>query len=643
MDPATSLLALLALLAFAASAWGWGRFVLRVCRLEPGSGIGYPIALGLAALAAAGGWLNLLHVAYPPVLWTLLLAGWIAASTRLGDARAALRNTVVTGQLLLPALLIALVAVFLSVSLLPSAVFSPEDDLQMYFPRPVRMLQTGTLGGDLFDPLGLDSLGAAAFLQGFTLLVAAPNFLNALDAVFCATLTLVLLVSIAHRVQAHFLVILAALCATVLLHPQQINISSMYSIAAVTLALVPAAAAVTAGGTPAGAELWRRAIPAGLLIAALPALKLSTPVFVASAGIFLIAGIAASEGWRMALRAAGSIAAAAAIFLLPWILLHGGRYSRMVQVESGGLPEPAGDPARLISGVELYWGATATSYNVVAVFILVVAAAAIIHHWRAGGRHRPEALGLVALCAAAAATYIPNAIYFGVEPGTRYNVPGLLAALGSAVLLAGGLLSGRSDQGAHKLLLPVRAAILVVAVPAAMVFLFSSALAQRIYNAAVRHMVVSFPDDDGVMADYTAWATGPQAARLLRTAQARTLSGERILAMVSYPHHLYFARNPISVASEFGLQTAWLDLPLDADGLQMQRFLRARGVRYVIWQTANGRIKDEVLYLLAVYPGELRPARYMLSFRRSLSDLVGVSKIAYRDDSFVVMDLAQPR
>ena len=232
------------------------------------------------------------------------------------------------------------------------------------------------------------------------------------------------------------------------------------------------------------------------------------------------------------------------------------------------------------------------------------------------------------------------------EPGWLWLAvlaPGLLAGLGCAVLLAGGFCSRSPDREVRKSVIPARMVILVTVVPTAMAFLFSSALAQRIYNAAVLRTAVSFPVDDGVMANYTAWATGPQAQQLLRVAQARTRPGERILAMVSFPHHLYFARNPIFIASELGLTTGWLDLPLDADGPGMQRFLRARGVRYVIWQTGNGRIKDEALYLLVTYPLERRVARYMLSFRKSLAGLAGASTIVNRDDSFVVMDLASPR
>src|SRR5256885_6047015 len=78
MDPAASAGALAVLLAFSASAWGWGRMVLGACRIEEGSGAAYPAVLGLAALAACGGWLNLLGLGHAPALWALLAAGWVA-------------------------------------------------------------------------------------------------------------------------------------------------------------------------------------------------------------------------------------------------------------------------------------------------------------------------------------------------------------------------------------------------------------------------------------------------------------------------------------------------------------------------------------------------------------------------------------
>ena len=79
MDPLASTLALAALAFFCASSWGWGRITLALCCVEA-RGVAYPVALGLATLAALGGVLNLFAIAAPPALWALLAAGWIAAS-----------------------------------------------------------------------------------------------------------------------------------------------------------------------------------------------------------------------------------------------------------------------------------------------------------------------------------------------------------------------------------------------------------------------------------------------------------------------------------------------------------------------------------------------------------------------------------
>src|SRR3954470_8073817 len=102
MDPIASTLGILALIAFCMSAWGWGRLTLRCCGLEAESGLAYPAVLGLAALAAIGGWLNVGGIAYPPLLWVALAAGWIAA-LRAFRARASRSGHRPAGAALIPA------------------------------------------------------------------------------------------------------------------------------------------------------------------------------------------------------------------------------------------------------------------------------------------------------------------------------------------------------------------------------------------------------------------------------------------------------------------------------------------------------------------------------------------------------------
>src|ERR1700716_3979572 len=112
MDQTASAVALLGLLGFSVSAWGWGRTALSACRLEDENGVAYPTLLGLAALAALGGWLNLFSTAYPPSLWMLLAAGWIGALRRIQRAGAAPWRRAASGASVVHGGVIALVAVF---------------------------------------------------------------------------------------------------------------------------------------------------------------------------------------------------------------------------------------------------------------------------------------------------------------------------------------------------------------------------------------------------------------------------------------------------------------------------------------------------------------------------------------------------
>jgi len=112
--------------------------------------------LGLAVLNLIGGVLNLAHLARPPMLLALA-----------------------------PALCAA-------VLLLPSEVFNHGDDFHTYTPRVMRMLQTGSLGGDAFGHFGLDSLGSQSFFHGFFMSGDSIKLLNGFNAVTCFALCLLL-------------------------------------------------------------------------------------------------------------------------------------------------------------------------------------------------------------------------------------------------------------------------------------------------------------------------------------------------------------------------------------------------------------------------------------------------------------------
>ena len=624
------LLATAALLLFAISAWGWGALVLRACRLEVHGDAPYAVALGLAALAAAGGPLNLVGLAYAPMLWALLAAGWAIAARRLWQGRAGLQISFGSGSLAWAAP--AAIGLLLTAALLPGLAFNWGDDFQWYFQRVVRMLQTGTLGGNPFDSVGYDSLGSQVFLQAFTLLVFHVDSLNAFDAVFCATLTLALVVSVARGLRARPLHLFCALAVAVLLHPQQVNISPVYSQAAFLLAFVTAAAGLAAQSVPAGRALWRCAAPPGLILAALAGLKATVAAALVPMAFAFGALLWLREGsWRAALRALLATGAWSALFLAPWLLLHADKYARLLRGAPGeGRADFAGSPLGLLQDQVLFWGASVFSYDAAAAIVLGTAAAGLAWLARRGDRAHPPLLeALLALCIGATLAVLLNTFPFGAPHSLRQSAPALIAALPAAPLLAGWLLR---DKRA--------AALVALAVLAVLAYCFAPVLAQRVHRAAGLRTVVSFPIDDSQgVRRFFATELGAAGARAARGAQSLVPAGEGILVLTTNSYHLHFARNRIFPATDAGVASLGSDLPLGAPPAALRAYLRSRGIRYVIRETdlwPDLGIDSRIAWPLVL---EQRIGARMRWFRDALAELERSSTLLLDHPRLVVTDL----
>jgi hypothetical protein len=627
MDFAASALAFAALAAYSASAWGWGRLLLGVCRVEEGSGFAYPAVLGLAALAAIGGWLNLLGIAYAPALLALLAGGWIVAGRRAWRAGLP-RLGALRPALLVPACAIAIVALLLVLFLLPTRTFNPFDDLQMYFPRPVRMLQTGALAGNPFDLLGLDSLGSHAFLQAFILAVLPPGYFNAFDAVLCAVLSLGLVMSIGAAIGAGVAAVLAGLAALVVLPPLQVNVSSVYGTAAFVLALAPAARHLMTSKGAVPVELVRTAVPTGLLLAALAGSKSTSLSFLVPFAVLLPALAAATDGRRHAARATLAAAGWSGAFIAPRIALHARSYFDWLAGPARvGSPELASSTSAFFAHAKPGWPGAVMEFNLVALVPLAAAVLAASRWRRKGAAERRAALPLVALCGAASIAYLLNALLPIQEHNVwRYSAPALLAAVAAAALLLAISLP------------PLAAAPAAACVPLAVILLIGDLAAERARNPVVERATARFPPR---FQAFSTLGLAPEGGRWMRRVQARVPAAERVLVLVAFPYQLLFARNPVLTASEAGLPAPWLRLPLDADASRIRDFLRSHGVRYVVWQTGPYSKLDEenALQMQSPAPAARISARYLMSFRKSLAELAGSGRVVETDHGVIVIDL----
>lgn len=136
--------------------FGWGSAFCRLLGIE--KPLPARIALGLAAVVFIGGILNLARIAYPATLIGVAISGVaLALCTRISFERPPL----------IIATLIAAAVIFAIATQLPPNIYNFHDDYQKYFAYPVRMVETGTVYGSPLSAMGLQTLGAQAFLDSF--------------------------------------------------------------------------------------------------------------------------------------------------------------------------------------------------------------------------------------------------------------------------------------------------------------------------------------------------------------------------------------------------------------------------------------------------------------------------------------------
>jgi hypothetical protein len=640
---------LMLLLLIAISLWGWGRGTGKLLYGSFPKECFYSITLGLAVVAIPGGISNVLGIAYSPVLWGIICVGWLLAVLSLRDFR--------TLHTSFPWILIVggtfiVVLIFLIATLMPSYTLNFHDDFHTYLARPVRMLQTGSLFGGWFDLLGLDSLGGHAFYQGLFLLTLPMEYINGFDGVFCTALAVGLAGELARRLGVHPLYAVTAMASLILINPQTVNVSTLYSGVVVIQGLIFStllwgeAMVARTGRVPHGP-----AIAVGLFLGVLVVLKLTLVIY-ASAFFFLWLGSALLhyQERRTVLISALVVILAAIFTLIPWIVLHRDNLlvalsrflsGELIYSNDGGTTWPG--VSSLFSNRELFYGGGYIDYALLVAFLLVAGMTTLAILLR---RSRQPQMGvyLVPLLAASMATvlvYLVNPYMTDAETAIRYTCPLIIAAV-PFVIAVSGLYFRDTEVSAHKFGGLTKPDIIVCTFFfLSLSVMFGDVLKQRIVRLMEARTLVSFPVRAAYV-NYCEYALSPEAKKKVIQAQLSTEPGAGILTWVSQPYHLDFSRNRVVAASEPALLVPWLELPLEEDVDILRTFLLERGIRYVIWETTGNGVRNPREFkanLSSPYPIYRRVARKNLSFLKQLGALALQSSLVYRRNHIVVMDL----
>ena len=637
-----------AVLLFLLCAFGWGRLTRRFFDRRIFVFHSLTAILGLAVLGFLGGLLNCLHAARAPG-WLLLLAVGLGATAHdLYRRRPWLQRTFALGSI--PLFVAPVIALAASLLLLPTDVFNVADDFHTYFTRATRMAQTGSLAGNAFDSLGVDSLGSAAFFHGFFFLAGGVELLNGFDAVACFALCQLLLAELSLRWRIPWWLGVACLLGLVWINPQYANISPLYAGAAGVMALMVCglllAHTLVRRRKNSGTRL---ALAMGLLAAWLVTLKLTLAAFVAMdlSLLFLLLLVAASNR-RAVIQTAGVLVSTIGVGVLPWALVS---LPDLVRARSAAAPLilraplaqkyallPAHESALLFHRKALAYGDTPVLYLGLSAVALALGVAGVAH-WL---RHRSDgrssgALAVTAGGAALCATLLLNSHLYPIGMAIRYACPIVIGGVFASVLMF--VRSRTPPLASSRRWLSAGLAVGCVALMAA----FNETFLERLDTARQWRTLLVYGASPSDYA-YSRDSLTSEQARYHASLQAKIPSGATALVWTSTPFHFDFARNHLLTLTAPGISSPALRFPAGLTAGDLERYLYNNGVQFVILETGASREPGLAgLAMMQRFRSDIfrKIGDFGAYLRESLDRLAARGQVLYADDRMLIFEIGR--
>jgi hypothetical protein len=637
---------LLVVLLFILSAFGWGRLMRRF--LDPRVFVFHSLTaiIGIAVLGFIGGLLNLLHLAKTPVLLALMLVGVGIAVREVLQRQPWRRRTFPLESI--PLFVAPVFALCAALFLMRTGLFNIGDDFHTYVTRATRMAETGTLAGNAFDSLGLDSLGSASFFHCFFLAAGGVEFLNGFDAVACFALCLFLLAELSLRWRMPWWLGLSAIFAFVWINPQYVNISPLYSGAAGIMALMVCGmflARTLARNHRVFA--WRLSLTAGLLVAWLVTMKITLAFF---AAIFLAtlfcAVCVATANRRAALKSATVICITILVGVLPWALVAMPSLLKARNTADGLLaaatmadkyPSLAAHESRLLfTPIHLFYGNTPVLYLAITCVALALGLAGLAHWLRCRRGSKLSAMPAVAAAGVTmTAMLFLNGHLFPISTAIRYSCPVLI---GGIFIVAFGFLRARTSSGT-----PTRrwlAAGLAVAALSVLV-LFNGTFLRRLDTAMRNRTLLAFRPDT-TYASYCRDMLTREQAVYHQELQSKIPDGATALVWTATPFHFDFQRNRLLTMSVPGISSPALRFPAGLPPGALEQYFHNNGVQFVVLEKKGyGVVELSDLAQMQRYPQTIykKLADFGTYLRLGLDELAARGKIIYSDDRMLIFEL----
>ena len=490
------------------------------------------------------------------------------------------------------------------------------------------MLQTGTVYGSPISAMGAENLGGLAFVQSIALLWLPIRAINGVDAILGLFLCLVPLLALGYQRPGLRLVAAVAIASTVIIDPYYVNTSALF----LGAALIMAAVLVTsAGDRPGDAFSGGSPVAAGLLYAALLALKPTLLLFVGphlAAVACTVAFVQASP--RAGLRWGTLAAACTAGFLSPWVLVHLPHYLAPAVAVNAAHPSLLHNSLNLLDVEPIEPRITGLRAYTILTGVLAALAAACVGferspRWRSAGNAGAAVAALIAVAAYPVMLFVfPKLFgYADADPtAVRYFTPLALGIFPIALCAASQPLPAASAYS--------RRARLGLCVSLGLVALvgFSATAADRYSDALRYHTFLPYSGArDPVLARALDIALAADKQAQVRSLQQKIPPGSSLIAWIYTPYLLDYSRNTIFDTEIAGISNPWAVLPT-AD--------------YMLWEYRGykdlaARVRHAANNLPPVNTVRAAP---MIAFERTLSEQLKTGTVVFRNEEFVLLRTA---
>jgi len=551
-----NILLLLFMMLFAVSCWGLGSLVLKdeLHSLR--------ILLGMMLVLFVIGVLNLVGVAYLSLMSLPLAYGLFEAyQQRSGIVKDSYKvglltrgNLIVVGALFVIWLLCAVTVAF------PDA-YNFHDDYQKYFIQPMKLLETGSFYGSTLSTIGKETLGAQAAYQSLFVGFLGIEAINTFDAVFCLLLSAFLLLEFSHK-KNQLPIGLAGAALLVCVHPQYVNITSIYSFVCFAIGTVILHERILSTDSVEPSALMAGCL--GALYASIMTLKTPYAFFViAHFPLVVLSMLGRSRS--VSLHKWSFLATVFGLLVIsPWAVRT--VYLSVIAPGADGMSLPlmpdVNQLMQLLSTNPTFYGGTPLYYTLllVAGFVLVA-----LHRFFGLDNSRTSFWASTAALISASLVLIYAVAFIGDEQyqfihTLRYSVPVLIGLVPVALMLLGIDFFKNAEQasGTNKaiqafgLLTPICLILLWLPVKIDVIKQASecgSTLSFRNFACSEAYMTYNDSVLDGTIVD--------QVEKL----QLVVPEGAPIVAWLNYSHLLDFQRNPIIEVDTAGLRNPWAVMP----------------------------------------------------------------------------------